>query len=125
MPDKEVIVNGGKTIGEGTKITLTVKTLAWIIGILVVIFSAFYTDMKLELKKYKSGIKDSVKEEIVLYKENLTEVKSKVENIHSIVIQNAVNVGVLLDRTTGNREAGTSDLSPEENVPVNLPAGGN
>jgi len=118
---KEVTTDG-KTLGESTKLTLTVKTLVWIMGGLVVLFGAFYTDMRLKLNAANDTIDTKIKEEMVQYKEDVSEVKGDVKSIEGTVNKMEVNIGILLDRSTGNRNSGTSNVNPSDNVPATLSA---
>jgi len=60
--DKNIEING-KVIGENTKITLSVKTGLWIIGIMITIFTTIltytYFDVKSELQNNKNKIQEN------------------------------------------------------------------
>jgi len=120
---KEVTSNG-KTFGEGTQITFTIKTVVWIIGLLSLAFGGFYTDMKKRIKNVNTSMETQVTEEMIQYKEDVTEVKSDVKSVQATVNQNAINIGILLDRSSGDRSAGTSTITAEENVPTSIIHGG-
>lgn len=120
MPDKGVTSSGGKTFGEGTRLTLNVKTLTWILGILVIIFGYFYIDMRSKLKDANASIDKKVDEEMIQYRDVLYEVKSDVKSVEGKINNMEVNIGILLDRSSGNRTSGTSDVNPSENIPTPL-----
>ena len=122
MPDKEVVSNG-KTFGEGTKLVLNVKTLMYILGVLVIVFSCFYIDMRKRYNKLHSEMKQEVQTEIGHYNSNVTDIKTNVTNMNTVVNQNAINIGILLDRSSGNRDAGTSKITPAENIPTTINEG--
>lgn len=120
MPEKEIEGETGKTFGESTKIKLNVKTLMYILGGLVVLFTYFYIDMKMKLKEANNTISEKVQEEVKKYKDDMSDVKTTVRDIRNVQMQNSINIGILLDRSTGNRTSGTSNLTPEENIPENI-----
>jgi len=119
MPDKEVKSNG-KTFGEGTRLTLNVKTIAWILGILVVIFTYFYVDMRKRYNTINDNVKAKVEEEMTHYKTDMSEVKIDLKDVVKSVGTIEVNVGILLDRSNGNRNSGTSTTTAEENIPTTI-----
>lgn len=66
MGDDKQIDIGGKVIGENTKITLSVKTSLWIVGVvfslLSIIFTYTYFDIKSEVGDYKIKLEQSNQE---------------------------------------------------------------
>lgn len=106
MPDKEVEING-KTIGENTEVKITIKTLVWIIGLLisgiVTLASVGYFNIKSEQRQ----MKDSFEKEKFQYREDIknminNELKDEVEK-REILMKNIEDVRgdvkVILDRT--------------------------
>jgi hypothetical protein len=117
---KEVTTDG-QTLGESTKLTLTVKTLIWIMAGLFSLFGYFYVDMRLKLNNANDIIDNKIKEEMVQYKEDVTELKGDVKSIEGTVNKMEVSIGILLDRSTGDRNSGTSNVNPSDNIPITLP----
>lgn len=131
MSDKEVEVNG-KTIGENSKVTLKISTLAWIIGGLLSVIGTLatvgYFDIKSDVKeqkelydKGKQEYRDEIRE---LIKEELKDVREKdvqfVEDIGEI----KGDIKVILDRTMRNNDHNNSgSVTPVENdnVPTFVP----
>ena len=94
MSDEKEIQIGNKTIGENTKLTLTVKTAIWIIGgfiaLLSFLFTMFYFNMKSSNKALEGKWQKENKE---LKKEITGELKSFKSDI--IVIVNPMNQNIL------------------------------
>lgn len=110
MSDKEVEING-KTIGENTKISLSVKTALWIIAGTITLFTSLltlaYFDIKNEFKDYKD--KTEIEKTEYLQKvedklnQNWDKTRDKNEEIQKDVEEIKGNVKVILDRTSGIR----------------------
>jgi len=110
MGDLEVKINE-KTIGEGTKISLSVKTALWIIAGTITLFSSLltmaYFDLKGEFKDYKTKTEA---EKVEFFKnveeqlnKNWDKTRDKNEEIQKDVEEIKGNVKVILDRTAGIR----------------------
>ncbi len=134
MADNEVQI-GDKTIGENTKITLTVKVLAWALGGLFALisglFSLAYFDIKSELENSKQKME--------------TETTVLVEKVNSKLDELAIKFGekdeeflkdlgdikgdikVILDRTSRNysptaKQSGNFEGAvPQEDFKNNYP----
>lgn len=117
---KDIDVNG-KVIGEGTKITLSVKTALWIIGgaitLCSTIFSMMYFDVKSDVNDYKKQI-DQEKEVFVKQVEEsisnkLEKQRDKDEEFIKSIEEIRGNIRLLLDRTQNVRST-----QPSEGVPT-------
>lgn len=128
MGDGREIEVGGKVIGEGTKITLTVKTAIWIIGLVIALFgSAFtiaYFDVKSDVKSYKEKV-DKEKEEFINKVEEsislkLEKQRDKDEEFIKSIEEIRGNIRLLLDRTQGVRNENVQGVNTiENNAPGN------
>lgn len=123
MPDKEVTI-GENTIGENTKISLTVKTAIWIISIIIVLFSSVFTmayfDVKKDVENYKGEIENDKKSFIKTVEDKLDEKLGTFQEKDEMFIKEIGDIKgdikVILDRTTGIR--GNSTIIEENTPPV-------
>jgi uncharacterized membrane protein YgaE (UPF0421/DUF939 family) len=128
---KDIEVNG-KVIGESTRITLTVKTAIWIIGLVIALFgSAFtiaYFDVKSDVKTYKEKV-DKEKEEFMNKVEEsislkLEKQRDKDEEFIKSIEEIRGNIRLLLDRTQNSRNdnvQGSNTINnniPDNHVPT-------
>lgn len=132
MGDGKEIEIAGTTIGESTKISLSVKTALWIIGLTIMLFSTVFTaayfNIKSEVKTYKEQV-DKEKREFVKQVEEsintkLDKQRDKDEEFIKSIEEIRGNIRLLIDRTQGNRtstvESGTPTIntnSPTSIVP--------
>jgi len=115
MSDKEVEIKG-KSYGEGTKITLSVSTLAWIIGGLLSVITTLatvgYFDIKSDVKdqknvfdqekmEYKEDIKSTLQEELKYEREKREKISEDIGEIKG-------DIKVILEKTR-NLEDGNSN----------------
>lgn len=111
MSDKEVKI-GNKVIGENTKVTVTVKTLAWVIGGVITLFSTLFTlayfDLKSELDETKSQMEaqktayeKEVKQELNVIVDQLRE---NDEDFLREIGEMKGDIKVILDRTNSMRD---------------------
>lgn len=130
MADGKDIDVGGNVIGESSKITLSVKTALWIIGIVITLFSSVltlaYFDVKDDVKTYKEKL-DSEKEEFFKRVEESITVKldkqrDKDETFIKDIEEIRGNIRLLLDRTQGSRGS-ISESTPtiNNNTPSSSP----
>lgn len=132
MGDGKEIEIAGKTIGEGTKITLSVKTALWIIGIIIALFSTVFTaayfDVKSEVKTYKEQVDKEKQEFVKQVEESITakldKQRDKDEEFIKSIEEIRGNIRLLLDRTQGTRagviESGTPTINsnnPSSSIP--------
>jgi hypothetical protein len=102
MSEKEVEING-KKIGEGTKITLTVSTLIWIIGILVSVVVTLATigyAADREKAEYKEEIRTLIQDELKYEREKREQIQEDIGEIKG-------DIKVILEKTK-NLENGSS-----------------
>jgi uncharacterized membrane protein YgaE (UPF0421/DUF939 family) len=107
---KEIDVNG-KVIGEGTKITLSVKTALWIIGgaitLSTTIFSMMYFDVKSDVSDYKKKVDEEkqifVKQVEESISNKLDKQRDKDEEFIKSIEEIRGNIRLLLDRTQNVR----------------------
>lgn len=113
MADKEVEI-GNKTIGENTKITLSIKTALWIIGGSISLFSILFTmayfDIKSDVEDYKKKVQQ-------VFDEKLDKMSEKHETILKDMGDIKTNVGIILDRTSGVRHNTSDNLNQNNNTP--------
>jgi hypothetical protein len=118
MSDKEVEVNG-KTYGEGTRVTLSVSTLAWIIGGLLSVITTLatvgYFDIKSDVKEqkevfdnektqYKEEIKDILQEEMKYEREKREDIREDIGEIKG-------DIKVILEKTRNLENGGSGTHS--------------
>jgi hypothetical protein len=124
MADKELEING-VTYGEDTKVTLKVKTVAWISGILLSVITTVltvgYFDMKSRIKeqadafeKEKVEYKDQIKS---MLDNSLKDVSDKRESMYRDIDDIKGDIKVILDRT-GNKVGGGSLVSSPSDIPM-------
>jgi len=110
MPEKEVKI-GENTIGESTKISLSVKTAIWLISGIIALFASLfslaYFDIKSELKDYKAKAEKDKLETIKAFE---TKVDDKLKEFSEADKDFATAMGdikgdikVILDRTANIR----------------------
>ena len=119
--DNNDIHIAGQVIGESTKISLTVKTILWIIGAVITLFSTLFTlayvDIKSDVKSYKEqadkdkttqlkAVDDKFNAEVEKMNDNYVGTVKDIEDIKG-------NIKVILDRTSGNRTTQESFLNSE------------
>ncbi len=110
----------GKKYGEDTEITLSVKTVAWIVGILFSVITTLatlgYFDMKHEIKNQKKIFEDEkvqYTEAIkVLLQSELKEETEKRELMYKDIYDIKGDIKVILDRTGGNHGNTSTVVNP-------------
>lgn len=94
MSDEKELQIGNRTIGESTKITLTVKMAIWILGgflgILSLLFTWFYFNSKAEREQLKTDLDASKVEVRKEIREDLKTFKNDI-----LVIVNPMNQNIL------------------------------
>lgn len=118
MSDKEVEVNG-KTYGEGTKVTLSVSTLAWIIGGLLSVITTLatigYFDIKSDVREQKNTFdaeKLEYKEEIKgILQEEMQYEREKREKISEDIGEIKGDIKVILEKTRNLENNNNNDNS--------------
>jgi len=127
---KDLEVNG-KVIGENTKITLSVKTALWIIGIVFTLFSTIFTysyfDVKSDVEQYKIKLEQSNKEFIKEVETSISikldKQRDKDEKFIEDIAKIRGDVQLLLDRTqriNSNTTEGTPTINnndPGSSIP--------
>ena len=127
--DKDIQV-GNKVIGESTKITLTVKTALWIIGIIIVLFSTAFTvayfDIKSEVKSYKDKLEIEQEDFVKKVQDNievkLDKQREKTEEFIKAIEEIRGNIRLILDRTqrsSVNPDNGVNTIN--NNQPIDAP----
>ncbi len=112
MADIEAKI-GEKTIGENTKVTLTVRVVMWIIVGLISIFSTAFTfaylDVKRDVKNYKTQMEqdksDFIKAVEAKLDEKLGSFQAKDEAFIKEIGDIKGDIKVILDRTSGIRSS--------------------
>jgi hypothetical protein len=107
MGDGKDIEIGGKVIGESTKITLSVKTALWIIGIVIALFSTIFTyayfDVKADVDTYKKKLEDSNKAFVKQVEDNISIKLEKERDRDDKFIEDIAkikgDIQLILDRT--------------------------
>lgn len=94
LDDKEIEI-GGKVIGGGTTIRLTVKTLLWILGLAYMGLGYLYYDLRTEFKE-NNGISAEEKREFL--KDINAEYNRKFEKMFDDISDIKGNIKVILDR---------------------------
>lgn len=134
MGDGKDIEINGKVIGESTKITLSVKTALWIIGIAMTLFSTVFTysyfDVKADVEEYKVKLEQSNKEFIKEVEASINTKLDKERDKDDKFIEDIAkirgDVQLLLDRTqriNSNTTEGTPTIDnndPGSSVPHRL-----
>ena len=128
MADGKDIEIAGKTIGESTKISLSVKTALWIIGLLIALFSTIFTaayfDVKSDVKTYKEQVDTEKQQFIKQVEESITtkldKQRDKDEEFIKSIEEIRGNIRLLIDRTQGNRAASVESGTPTINT--NIPS---
>jgi len=124
MSEKEVKI-GENTIGESTKISLSVKTAIWlisgVIALFATLFSIAYFDIKADLKIYKAQAEKDKKETIQAFEKK---VDSKLKEFTKADKDFASSMGdikgdikVILDRTANIRS--NSNIHDDNAPPSN------
>lgn len=130
MSDKEVEVNG-KTYGEGSRITLSVSTLAWVIGGLLSVITTLatvgYFDIKSDVQEQKNTFeteKLEYKEEIKgILQEEMKYEREKREKISEDIGEIKGDIKVILEKTRNLENGNSSNHSihntsgPDNSVP--------
>jgi len=126
MSDKEVKI-GEKTIGENTKISLSVKMALWIISGFIFLFTTAFTigyiDVKNDVKEYKAQMDKDKSEFIKAVEDKLDEklgtFQAKDEEFIKEMGDMKGNIKVILDRTSGirNNNAPTINNASEHSPP--------
>lgn len=114
MSNKEVEING-KTIGESTKVTITISTLIWVIGGLLFVISTLatigYFDIKSDTKDYKAGLEkekiEYMNEVKKILQEELRYERDKREKLSEDVGEIKGDIKVILEKTR-NLEGGNN-----------------
>ena len=110
---------GKNTIGEETKLTLSISTALWIIGGVITIFSTIFTWMYFDVKSDVESYKQTTQKGIDA---KLDKISEKNEQFLNELGEVKGNVKVILDRTSGmrninNGEKSNLDITPENNKP--------
>lgn len=116
---------GDKTIGENTKITLSVKVAIWIVSGLIVMFSSAFTlayiDVKGEVGTYKKDLEKDKSEFIktveAMLDQKLGTFQQKDEEFIKEIEEIKGDVKVILDRTAGIRPNSTITNSDKNKPP--------
>ncbi len=135
MGDGREIIVGGNTIGESTKISLTVKTALWIIGLVIALFSTVFTaayfNVKSEVKSYKEQV-DKEKQEFINKVEEsintkLEKQRDRDEEFIKSIEEIKGNIRLILDRTQGTRNDKIDETTPtiNNNNPNTVPSSRN
>lgn len=111
MGDGKDIEIAGQTIGESTKISLSVKTALWIVGGVIALFSTLfslaYADIKSDVKQYKETVDKEKTEYFDKVRDALDTEVGKMRDKNDDMIKDIDdikgNVKVILDRTSGVR----------------------
>ncbi len=124
MGDENNIEVGNRTIGESTKISLSVKTALWIIGLTITLFSTIFTaayfNVKSDLKSYKEQ-SDKDKQDFIKQVENsiddkLDKQRDKDDDFIKAIEDIKGNIRLLLDRTQGARTGTVDSETPTINT---------
>jgi hypothetical protein len=126
--DKNIEING-KVIGENTKITLSVKTGLWIIGIMITIFTTIltytYFDVKSELQDNKNKIQENNQIFINNLKKDLDQKFEKLRDRDDDFIKDIESikgdVRLILDRT---QRLGSDPIEGSPKINNNTPQNG-
>lgn len=131
MADGRDIQIGEKTIGESTKISLSVKTALWLIGALIALFSTIFTaayfNVKSDVKSYKEQIdkdkKDFIKQVEESIESKLEKERDKDEEFIKSIEEIKGNIRLILDRTQGTRNTTVDFQTPtiNNNNPNEIP----
>ena len=124
MGDIEAKV-GEKTIGENTKITLSVKVAIWVISGIIMLFSSAFTvayiDVKQEVGSYKENLEKDKSEFIktveTMLDQKLGTFQAKDEAFIKEIGEIKGDVKVILDRTSGIRPNSTITSSDKNKPP--------
>ena len=127
MADTEVQI-GNKVIGENTKVTVTIKVLAWVLGGLVMLISALFSMAYFDLKSELEATRESFESERAEYTETVTSELNKVveklrekdDDFLRELGDIKGNVKVILDRTSTYRQ-GQNGGGFNNNTPVDEP----
>lgn len=131
MGDGKDIEINGKVIGESTKISLSVKTAIWIIGIVIALFSTVFTyayfDVKSDVETYKKKLEESNNAFIKEVENNISIKLDKERDKDDKFIEDIAkikgDIQLILDRTQrlgGNTVDGTATINnnnPDNSVP--------
>lgn len=131
MGDDKDIELAGRTIGESTKISLSVKTALWIIGLTITLFSTIFTaayfNVKSDVKSYKEQV-DKDKQDFVKQIEESIDTKldkqrDKDDEFIKSIEEIKGNIRLLIDRTQGSRNQTIDSETPTitTNSPNTIP----
>lgn len=120
----EVEVN--KKFGEETKVTLSIKTIAWIIGLLLSAVTTLatmgYLDMKSDIKNQqdifeqeKQKYKDEIKN---LLQSELKDEREKRDIMYKDIYDIKGDIKVILDRTSNNHSNTNTPITTPEAIPL-------
>ena len=131
MGDAKDITVGTTTIGESTKISLSVKTALWIIGLVIALFSSIFTaayfNVKSDVKSYKEQIDKDKQEFINKVQESiegkLEKQRDRDEEFIKAIEEIKGNIRLILDRTQGTRNDKVDATTPNinNNNPSSVP----
>jgi hypothetical protein len=131
MGDGKDIQVGDSTIGEGTKISLSVKTALWIIGLTISLFSTIFTaayfNVKSDVKSYREQAdkdkQDFIKQVEESINSKLDKERDKDEEFIKSIEEIKGNIRLLIDRTQGTRNKTTDSETPtiSNNNPNTIP----
>jgi hypothetical protein len=122
--DNNNIQVGNNTIGESTKISLSVKTALWIIGLTITLFSTIFTaayfNVKSDLKSYKEQSDKDKQDFIKQIEDNINDKLGKQRDTDDDFIKSIEdikgNIRLLLDRTQGTRNQDSDSQTPTINT---------
>lgn len=107
---------GKKTIGENTKISLSVATALWVLSGVLFIISTITTVLYINVKKDVADYKAKT-ENIIDNK--LDKIATKDDQFLQELSDVKTNVGILLDRSSRSGQAPISpNITPENNSPI-------
>lgn len=126
MADNEIKI-GEKTIGENTKVSLSVKTAIWIIGGIFALFSSIltvtYFKSQSDIKLYKQEIENNNNEFLKKIEGKIDSKfdKQDIKNDKFIedMTQMRINIQQLIDRTQNIQPIHNNNTTINENMPNN------
>lgn len=94
-------------IGDDTKVSLNLKTLFWIVGLIILLFSSVLTVGYFDIKKEQKLIKEKYESEKILIREDVSKIvkyelkdlKLKDEKLSEDISEIKGDIKVLLDRS--------------------------
>lgn len=107
-------------IGDDTKISLNLKTLFWIVSLVIFLFSSVLTIGYFDIKKEQKLVKEKYESEKLLIREDVSKIikdelkdlRLKDEKLSEDISEIKGDIKVLLDRSRRS-------VSPSDNMPIN------